>query len=636
MCRGGRQTDGWLCLYVNLSSAFLVNSYLEEPFLKTLLSFGLLLVLCLKANAVNTTLPEVVVTATRTAQTVDESLASVTVITRDDIDNSQALSVPEILRTVPGLDVSTNGGLGQTTSLFMRGTESDHILVLVDGVKIGSATTSGVPFEHLPLSQVERIEIVRGPRSSLYGSEAIGGVIQIFTRRGKGPLRTEASIGWGDDSTGKIMAGISGSQQDTWYSLYADRLQTDGFNACQGSTSSGCFTIEPDDDGYDNTAFSAKLGHRFGKQGSVEVHALQARGNSQYDSSMDNEADFVQEVLGFKADYFVGSQWQMNLKVGKSRDEADHFGNKSAESYFHTDRLTGSFQNDFFFSNDRILTLGMDYQKDDVESSTIYNLDSLDNQGFFAAFQTQFDAVDLNVGFRRDDNEQFGDHTTGNIGLSYALSRNTRFIASYGTAFKAPSFNELYYPNFGNPKLSPEESKSTEIGLKGKQAHYRWSLNAYQTQIDKLIATQFDAATGNYFADNINQAKIKGLDASLRWHKKGWEWNTNLSWLKPEDETTDHLLPRRAEKTFSMELAERRGPARLGIGVLAQSYRYEDAANTQRLSGYGILNTNYEHRLNKYWAFRLHVENVLDKQYETARFYNTQGRFWFLSLHYNK
>jgi len=224
VCRGGRQTDGWLCLYVNLSSAFLVNSYLEEPFLKTLLSFGLLLVLCLKANAVNTTLPEVVVTATRTAQTVDESLASVTVITRDDIDNSQALSVPEILRTVPGLDVSTNGGLGQTTSLFMRGTESDHILVLVDGVKIGSATTSGVPFEHLPLSQVERIEIVRGPRSSLYGSEAIGGVIQIFTRRGKGPLRTEASIGWGDDSTGKIMAGISGSQQDTWYSLYAKQM----------------------------------------------------------------------------------------------------------------------------------------------------------------------------------------------------------------------------------------------------------------------------------------------------------------------------------------------------------------------------------------------------------------------------
>jgi vitamin B12 transporter len=603
-----------------------------ESFLNILLSFFLLLLLSSTANAV-TNLPEVVVTATRTAQTVDDSLASVTVITRDQIDNSQALSVPEILRTVAGLDVSTNGGLGQSTSLFMRGTESDHILVLVDGVKIGSATTSSVPFEYLPLSQIERIEIVRGPRSSLYGSEAIGGVIQIFTRRGQGPLQTEASLGWGEHNTGQITFGVSGSQQNTWYSLYADHLQTEGFNVCQGSTSSGCFTIEPDDDGHENTAFSGKLGHRFGKQGSVQIHALHARGNNQYDSSMNNEADFVQEALGFKADYFVGEQWLMNVNVGKSRDESDHFGTKF-ESYFHTERLTGTFQNDLFFSNDKTLTLGIDYQKDDVESSTDYNLDSLDNQGLFVAYQTEFDQIDMNLGFRRDDNEQFGEHTTGNIGFSYALNRNMRLIANYGTAFKAPSFNELYYPNFGNANLSPEDSKSSEIALKSQQTHYQWSLSAYQTEIDKLIATQFDLTTGNYFADNINKAKIKGLDATLRWHKKGWEVNTNLSWLKPEDESTGHLLPRRAEKTFSLELAEKRGPARLGVGLLAQSHRYDDAANTQRLGGYAILNANYEHRLNKHWAFRLRLENVLDKQYETARFYNTPGRFWFISLHY--
>jgi vitamin B12 transporter len=267
---------------------------------KSLRLTSLVFILYPFSSTAENTLPELVVTATRTAQTVDESLASVTVISREEIDNSQALTLPEILRGVPGLDISSNGGLGKTTSVFMRGTESDHVLVLVDGLKIGSATLGNVALEHLPLSQIERIEIVRGPRSSLYGSEAIGGVIQIFTRQGKG---IQASVGMGDDRTYQVTAGLSGATKENWYSLYADHLQTEGFNDCQGNTSGGCFTIEPDDDGYDNTSFSAKLGHRFGDSVTIEAHAMQAQGHTEYDSSFDNEADFVQQVLGLKADY---------------------------------------------------------------------------------------------------------------------------------------------------------------------------------------------------------------------------------------------------------------------------------------------------------------------------------------------
>jgi vitamin B12 transporter len=598
---------------------------------KSLRLTSLVFILYPFSSTAENTLPELVVTATRTAQTVDESLASVTVISREEIDNSQALTLPEILRGVPGLDISSNGGLGKTTSVFMRGTESDHVLVLVDGLKIGSATLGNVALEHLPLSQIERIEIVRGPRSSLYGSEAIGGVIQIFTRQGKG---IQASVGMGDDRTYQVTAGLSGATKENWYSLYADHLQTEGFNDCQGNTSGGCFTIEPDDDGYDNTSFSAKLGHRFGDSVTIEAHAMQAQGHTEYDSSFDNEADFVQQVLGLKADYVASDSWQLNLSAGRSLDETDNFGNNAPKSFFYTSRTSATFQNNFLFSNENILTLGYDYQKDEVDSSTQYTVDSRDNQGVFAEYQTQWNGADLIAGLRNDDNEQFGNHTTGNIAFGYALSPNMRLMISYGTAFKAPTFNELYFPNFGTPKLAPEESESIEMGLMGTLPDYKWSLNAYHTKIDKLIATNFDAATGNFFADNINKAKITGIETALSWHKAGWEFNIKGTWLKPEDDASGNLLPRRAEKTANVELAERRGPARLGISWLAQSHRYDDAANTQRLDSYNIWNITGEYNFNKHWALRARVENVLDEEYETARFFNTLGRFWFVSLHY--
>ncbi len=597
-----------------------------------LTSLLLFVVICPFSKAAEEPLSEVVVTATRTTQTTDSLLSSVTVLTREDIDNSRALTLPDILRSVPGLDITTNGGLGKTTSVFMRGTNSDHVLVLVDGVKIGSATAGAATFEHLPLSHIERIEIVRGPRSSLYGSEAIGGVIQIFTRRGKGK-KTNVSLsgGIGEDNTSQLTAGLSGSINNSWYSFYADYLETDGFDVYQG--------IEPDDDGYDNTSYSARLGHRFGNVINLEVHALRAQGHNKYDSTdptypSNNEEDFLQQVFGLKTEIFVNDWWQMILNGGKSFDETDNFGNTAPKSFFHTHRKTASFQNDFLFSGNNILTIGYDYQKDEVGSSEAFAVDSRENHGLFVEYQTQLGSVNLIGGLRQEDNDQFGDHTTGNIALGYALAPTKRFVISYGTAFKAPAFNELYYPNYGNPNIVPEESESVEIGLMGEQANYRWSLNAYRTKIDKLIATNFDPATSKYFADNINKAKIKGIEYFLELRDGGWEFNATASWLKPEDDTTGKILPRRAEKSARVELAERRGRARLGISWLIQGDRYDDAPNTQRLEGYEIWNLAGDYFFDKHWFLRFRVENVGDEKYETARFYNTAGRFWFTSLHY--
>ena len=587
-----------------------------------------------------TSLPEVVVTATRSAQTVDDALASVTVITREDIDNSQALTLPEVLRSVPGLDLTTQGGYGKVTSVFLRGTESDHVLVLIDGVKVGSATAGTTAFEHLPLSQIERIEIVRGPRSSLYGSEAIGGVIQIFTRQGKGKKpRVELSAGMGEDSTYEFTAGVSGSIKDNWYSFYANNLQTDGFNAYNGSTSFfGPPTFEPDADGYKNTSYGINLGHRFEKNFTLEANAMRANANNEYDSSGANQADIVQQVIGLKADYLLNQSWQMSLNLGNSRDELENFGHNTTASFFNTKRSTASFQTNFLYSETNSLIVGYDYLLDEVDSSTKFAQTSRNNHGIFLESQSQFGQTDLIIGLRQDDNEQFGKHSTGNIALGYAVNPQTRVFISYGTAFKAPTFNDLYWPSSaffsGNPNLNPEESESIEIGLKGKQADYRWSLNAYRTTINQMISYQTDPVTFKGTMVNIDKAKIKGIDAALNWRQAGFEFNLTGSWLKPEDDTTGKLLPRRAEKTLNIELAERKGAGRLGISWLIQSHRYDDAANKQRLSGYGILNLTADYYFNKNWFMRTRLENALDKEYETVRFYNTQRRFWFVSLHY--
>lgn len=578
------------------------------------------------------TLPEIVVTATRTAQTVNDSQASVTVINHEQIERSQALTLPEVLRSVVGLDLVSNGGLGQATSVFLRGTNADHVLVLIDGIKVGSATLGTVPFQDFPVAQIDHIEVVRGPRSSLYGSEAIGGVIQIFTRQGDDKSHYNASVGGGSNSTYQAAAGLSNAATAPyWYNLQANYLQSGGFNACQGNLSSGCFTIEPDKDGYDNTSVSLRVGHRVNDKLKVEGQALRIEGNTQYDSPGHNELDFLQQVLSLQSAYVVNDAWDMKLSVGESRDEEDNFGktNLPRETY-NTERSTLSWQNNLVLADEQEVTLGYDYQKDEVSSSVAYTGTARTNQGYFAQYQHR----SISLGLRQDDNEQFGNHTTYNAAVSYPLVATTQLYLSYGTAFKAPTFNELYYPSvggfpaFGNPHLRPEKSQSLELGMKGTQPNYIWSLSAFQTKINDLIA--------GYPADNIAQAKIQGGEGGLRWHKNTWEFYTNLSWLNPKDELTGNLLPRRAKTTFTVGLAETRGPARLGIDFFYQSYRYDDVANTQRLDGYYLFNVNGEYHLTKNWIVRARLDNVFDEEYEVVRFYNTPGRTFFLSLHYQQ
>ncbi|HOL64333.1 MAG TPA: TonB-dependent vitamin B12 receptor, partial [Accumulibacter sp.] len=578
-------------------------------------------------------LDTVIVTATRTARTADETLTPVTVISRKEIERSQAQSVADLLAGQPGIALANNGGQGKTTSVYLRGTNADHVLVLVDGVKIGSATTGMASFQDLPLEMIERIEIVRGPRSSLYGSEAIGGVIQIFTRKGSGSPSPSFSIGSGSYGTWQESASLSGGVgKGGWYSLGLSAIDSRGFNACNGKPGAGCYTFEPDRDGYRNRSGRLRAGWRFDNGTDIEVNWLRAQGTNQYDGDS-NESKSVQQVLGASLGFTLADLWRSSLRVSQSNDDSDNFKNGAFKYRFNTRRDQISWQNDLSLASGHLLVAGADWQNERIDSSIAYPVTSRDNTGLFVQYLVQLVGHDLQFSVRRDDNQQFGGKTTGGVAWGYRLASDLRLTASYGTAFKAPTFNQLYYPGFGNASLRPEQSRSLDIGLAGQSGKSRWSLNAFETRVKDLIG--FDAS---YIPVNIDSARIRGVEAVGAIHWLDWDLRGSLSLLDPENQAeganNGKVLPRRARQSFAFNGDRDFGAWRAGATLRGAGRRYDDLANTIALDAYATLDLRAEYRLNPDWRLQARLENLFDKHYETAYLFNQPGRSVWLTLRY--
>ncbi|ALP52896.1 ligand-gated channel protein [Candidatus Tenderia electrophaga] len=570
----------------------------------------------------------IIVTATRTAQTGDQTLAPVTVINRDDIERQQATSVTELLRATPGVDFSNNGGRGKATSLFLRGTASDHVLVLIDGIEMGSATTGQAAIEDLPIHAIERIEIVRGPRSSLYGSEAIGGVIQIFTRKGDGETSPHAYVSGGSYSSYGLGGGVAGGNPRGWYNLNASGSDTEGFDAKNDAGHN------PDRDGYQNLSAALRAGYRFSNDMEAELHWLRAAGETEFDGSASDTAETLQQIMGVKLSATPLNGWYTRLQVGRSQDESENLANGVAQSRFDTQRDSLSWQNDLSLGAAHLLTLGVDHRQDAVDSTTAYTVTERDNTALFGQYQGDLGDHDLQFSLRRDDNEQFDAHTTGSAAWGYDLSEATRLTVAYGTAFKAPSFNELYFPGYGDPGLQPEESGSVEVGIKRNTAHAHWSLHAYQTDIDNLIA--FNAAT--FSPANIAAARIRGLEADAGVQIAAWRFNAGASVLDPEVRTAGsnqgNVLPRRAQRSLRLTADRAIGAHSIGATLVAFGQRYDDLANRERLAGYGVVALRAEYRLSPAWRAQLRIDNLFDRDYQTAADYNQPGRGAYLTVRY--
>ncbi len=580
------------------------------------------------------TLPEVVgetivVTPTRTAQTVDDSLASVSVITRSDIERLQARSLADVLQGMVGVTVANTGGDGKGTSIFLRGANSDHVLVLIDGVKVGSATTGTAAFQDFPLHLIERIEMVRGPVSSLYGSEAIGGVIQVFTRKGGGVLTPSASMSVGSYNTRGATASLAGGGEQGWFNAGVAHTRTDGFNACKGLPGVACFTNEPDDDGYRNTAFTLRGGYRFAPGSELDLHVLRAQGDNEFDGKFQNQSESVQQVIGAGVAHRFNDVWRIKLSAGQGRDESDNFKNDVYSSTFNTRRNSASMQNDLSLGRDHLLTLGLDRQEDHVSSNTAYAVTRRDTTGAFAEYQGQWDKHRVQLALRGDDNSQFGRHTTGNVAWGYPVRADLDMRLAYGTAFKAPTFNQLYYPNYGNANLRPETSRNIELGLGGRLPAGRWSATLFDNRISDLIA--------GFPPANINRAEIQGVELAANSRFGEWDVAVNLTLQDPENASAANqgkVLPRRAQESLRIDLDRRLGAWRLGGTLRGEGERFDNESNTRRMAGYALLDLRAEYRLATAWSLGARLENLFDVDYETAFGYNQPGRGAYLTLRF--
>jgi vitamin B12 transporter len=587
-----------------------------------------------------TDLDEVVVTGTRTEVLLADSLVPAQVIDREEIERSQAVDLVGLLRGRAGVDIGNQGGRGKLSSLFLRGAESDHVLVLVDGVKVGSATSGMAAFQDLPVTQIERIEIVRGPRSSLYGSEAIGGVIQIFTRGGaEQGFAPHLSIGGGSNSSRNISGGFNYNGERGWLGAHGGYESTDGINACRGSAElfAGCWTDEPDDDGYRNVSVNMRGGFRVTDALSLEGNFLDVAGENEYDGTWTNRSKVRQQVSGATVRYAPeGGRLALSAAVGRSKDKSDDYHEDVFMSTFDTRRDSASVQADVRFAEAHLLSIGADYSNDRVDGTTGYAADERDNTGVFLGYEGSAGSQRWQASVRHDDNEQFGGHTTGSAGWGLSFENGLRLNATVGTGFKAPTFNDLYYPGSESPWLEPEESTSVNLGLSQATERFSWSLNVYESRIDNLIVFTYEPPTFQGVGENIDEARIRGAELTFGTSFAGFDLSTQLSHVDPRDRSAglnhDNLLARLARTTGRVDLDRGFGPVSAGITVQGAGSRYDDAANTVRLGGYATTDLRLEYAINPDWTLQARATNVFDRDYETIAWYNQPGREYGLTL----
>lgn len=600
------------------------------------LSAALLSAACTHAYA-NETLPDIVVTATRTAQSADATLASVTVITRQDIEDSQAVDVRTLLRSVAGVEISSPGGYGKGSlggDLYLRGNNGNHVLVLLDGVRISSATSGTTEIEQLMLDQVERIEVVRGNVSSLYGSEAIGGVVQIFTKHGRGAPAVNVGAGMGSQGTQRLSVGFSGAVKSTNFNVQASRFKTDGVSALNPVLFSGA---NPDKDGYDNTSLSANVRHAFNQDHSLTATAFNSEGHNQYDNSFGlptdgNSSKSQVNKYSLSSDNCLSDNWQSHLQLAQGVDDTQTFLNGQLDlangAIFKTSNQQITWQNTLQLDKHNVLMLGVENLIQQVTSDVAYTIKKRKVNSLFAGYTGYYGSHQVQANLRQDGNSQYGSTNTWLFGYGYALSEAWRVTASRSTAFNTPTFNQLYYPNTGwgggNPALQPEHTRSLEAGV-----HYDAADN------QKLDVVYFDNRIHNLISGwppvNINQARTDGVEVSYAGQFGDTGVKAALTSQNPRDVTTGRVLDRRAKLHSSLAATQQLGVWQLG-GEWLYSDTRQDAGKT--LGSYNVLNLTAGYTINKDIKLSLRAENLTNQNDSTVYGYNPLGRRLSVGLHY--
>ncbi|WNC70756.1 TonB-dependent receptor [Thalassotalea psychrophila] len=627
----------------------------------TLISIGISASFSQQAIAANVdTDDQMLVTANRSQQEQFLALSANSVITSEQIKTMQVGNISELLDTVAGVSVVQQGGSGQNTSIFMRGTNSNHTLILVDGVRINSATLGTTNLTAISPSQIERIEIVKGPRAALWGSDAIGGVIQIFTKQ----LHSgEGSLTVGAGSNGLIQAdaamGLGNDKHNISISVSTE--SSDGFNAY--TTDPYPYDInEDDDDGYERFSVSAVGNSQLTNTMSLHLVSRFESGNSEFDASYPDSPCWFDEALACPAYYaneqdhenysvklasrYQGDNLFSELAIATSQDEAENFGNETVPSTISTERNQVSFINQYQFLTGTSFSLGLDYYVEEISNSEdldgwvpgFQTWDEVEREvsAVFLQAQHQQDKLLLEGAVRHDDIENLDAETTYNASVGYQINDNWLVSVTRGTGFKAPTFNDLYWPGSGNPDLQPEKITNNEVLIRHQfssdSLNAKVELSAFDSEIDNLIAWAPNEF-GLWQPANINSAEISGVEASIMLNVGNINNQLNLAFVDAEDSVTGDKLLRRPELTATYSLGYHWQNFSFNSLV---SYRDESVdAGEAKLDSYVLVDLGVSYHATNNITLNARVNNIFDEEYQTSLNYFADGTNYKASVSYS-
>lgn len=585
-----------------------------------------------------------VVTASRYQQSEDDVIPSVSVIDRDDILNLQANNILDVLSLQQGIDVARNGGNGAATSVFMRGTNSNHVLVLIDGMRASSAFTGSFTWEHLPISQVERIEIVRGTRVSYYGSDAIGGVINIITRK-QDNLYVRYTAGSYD--THNFDVGYGNSSENSHYSIIIGSQKTDGFSATNANNT---FGFNPDDDGYTNLSINLKGSTKL-TNGKLSFNYIETRADIDFDSFFNvGNSDTSERVTRLLWNGQLFNDWDTELAVGNNKNslETIAFSNRFESERYSFDWLMNKNFNTNHFG------FGLSYRKEDsVFHHTVINFlnynDSRNNLAAFINWRGDFGKNTFSMSGRFDHNSVYGSDSSADFDWAYQATDKLRLNLSTGTAFHAPSLSELFSPRFqliayspildqfvnffsfeGNPDLKPEESVNYEAGLKLRlNERQNLSVNLFYYKIDNLV----DFRGSTFRPINVNESTIKGLEASYNYRLGDINFNLNATVQDANNDETDTPLLRRPDNKINLSIDKFYDKFSIGSSI---RYASKNPDFGVELNGYTVFDLRAAYAFNNHWKLSAKLENATDKNYQVINGFNTAGASGYLTIEWQQ
>ncbi|WLS78764.1 TonB-dependent vitamin B12 receptor BtuB [Erwinia pyri] len=590
-----------------------------------------------------------VTTANRFAQPVSSVLAPTTVVTREEIDRWQSKSLTDVMRRLPGVDIAQNGGMGQQASMFIRGTESRHVLVLIDGIRLNQAGISGSSdLSQIPISLVQRIEYIRGSRSAVYGSDAIGGVVNIITGRSKPGTTLTAGAGSNgyqsyDGSTQQMLG------QNTRVTLAGNYTYTKGYDVVANYPDAFGDPAQKDRDGFMSKSLYGSLEQQFNEELSGFVRGYGYDNRTAYDNSLSYA------VPGALVDtrQLYSQTWDTGLRFNR-----DIYSTQLIASYSHTkdynyDPRLGRYaspgsldeveQYNLQWGNTVALgygtvSAGLDWQKQTSEPNTnnVSEGQEQRNTGVYATVQQKLGSVTVEGAVRGDDNNAFGWHNTWQTSAAWEFVDGYSLFASYGTAFKAPNLNQIYSEAYGNRDLDPEKSKQWEGGFEGLTGPVSWRLSGYRNDIDDLIDS--DPTTYRYF--NISKATIKGVEATASFDTGPLNHTLSYDYLDPRNGKTDEILLRRAKQQIKYQLDYTIYDFDWSLSYQYLGERYDKDYNTSyttrtvKLGGVSLWDLAVSYPVTSQLTVRGRIANLFDKDYETVYGYQTPGREYYLSGSY--